>query len=965
MSAPQVIYDLVEKFKSNEHIYKDAKQYDEENTKIEFINPFFEALGWDVYNKHNLAPNYKDVEFESRIKVGNKTKAPDYAFRIGGSPKFFVEAKKPSVKIETDKNQAFQIRRYGWSAGLDLCILTDFETLAVYETTTKPDKTQSASTGRINFYHYPEYIDKWDEIYNIFSKEAVLKGKFDNYVSGQEGIKKGTSRVDKEFLKEIEKWREILARNIALRNSELTVEELNYAVQLIIDRIIFLRIAEDRGIERYETLKKLIEKENIYNNFCKICRRADEEYNSGLFHFTVEKNNDFTVDNYTLDLNIDDKVFKDIIDNLYYPNSPYEFSVLPLEILGQVYEQFLGKIVRLTKKHQAKIEKKPEVKKLGGVYYTPQPVTEYIVKNTLGSLIENKTPDEISKINILDPSCGSGSFLLKAYTYLLDYHLKYYIKHERNNPEVIYQKKDNYYLTIREKKRILKNNIYGVDIDPLAVEVTKLSLLLKVLEGQFKDKLEQQRTLFHERVLPNLENNIKCGNSLVSLDVYDKEYKDVNKPNMEHPFTYELEFPAVFERGGFDVIIGNPPFVRQESIKDMKEYLKDHYDTYTGVADKYVYFFEKSLKLLKKEGYLGYICSNKYTRTGYGKGLRNKLSQETTILRYNKCKNVFNATVDTSIIILKNNKTLNNQIKVDNKYTINQQELNENPWTIRSPEEINLKNKLLSKGELIKNIDIFKIKRGLSTGYNKAFIITEEIKNKLIEEDNKNNLIIKPLLRGKDINQWQVNFKNIYIICTKNGINVKKEYPKIMEYLNQFKVNLKKRSDQGNHWSNLRNCTYYEYFNKPKIVWQRVCKHPNFALDNKELYLLDSMAFLTTDKEHEYILKYLLAIFNNPMIEWLLGCIGHQYGDTGFLLSNQYLKQFPIVFPKKSVINNINKDVNNIISLHEENKQVKTPQQKKELQQRINILEKEVNRKIYEVYDLTPEEIQIIEEGIG
>lgn len=177
----------------------------------------------------------------------------------------------------------------------------------------------------------------------------------------------------------------------------------------------------------------------------------------------------------------------------------------------------------------------------------------------------------------------------------MDYHLNYYIKHEVNNPEVIYKKKDNYYLTIREKKRILKNNIYGVDIDPLAVEVTKLSLLLKVLEGQFKDELEQQRTLFHGRALPNLENNIKCGNSLVSLDIYDKEYKDMNKPNMEHPFTYETEFPSVFENGGFDVIIGNPPFVRQESIKDMKEYLQDHYSVYTGTSDKYVYFLKNHL----------------------------------------------------------------------------------------------------------------------------------------------------------------------------------------------------------------------------------------------------------------------------------------------------------------------------------------------------------------------------------
>lgn len=255
--VPQIIIDLVENFKENEHIYKSAN-YDEENTKVEFINPFFEALGWDVNNKNRASPRFKEVVFEDTIKIGGKAKAPDYSFRLGGQRIFFVEAKKPSVNIDTDKNPAYQIRRYGWSAKLPLCILTDFEELAVYETTTRPDKNQNASIGRIKYYKYTEYIEKWDEIYNIFSKDAVLSGKFDNYANNTKGLKKGTSEVDKEFLKEIDRWRELLARNIALRNPDITKDELNHAVQLTIDRIIFLRMAEDRGIEKYQQLKNLI-----------------------------------------------------------------------------------------------------------------------------------------------------------------------------------------------------------------------------------------------------------------------------------------------------------------------------------------------------------------------------------------------------------------------------------------------------------------------------------------------------------------------------------------------------------------------------------------------------------------------------------------------------------------------------------------------------------------------------------
>ena len=488
MTAPQIIIDLVESFKKNEHIYKDSNLFDEENTKTDFINPFFEALGWDVTNKKHRSPQFKDVVYEKSIKVGTKTKAPDYEFRVGGTPIFFVEAKKPSVNIETDKNPAFQIRRYGWSAKLKLCILTDFEELAVYETNIKPDKKQSASIGRVKYYHYSEYVEKWDEIASIFSKEAVLNGDFDNFAeANSDKKKKGTGEVDDEFLKEMEHWRDLLARNIALRNKDLNEDALNYAVQITIDRILFCRMAEDRGIEKYGTLLELTKKDNIYQHLMEVFKIADLKYNSGLFCLSADPARHINRDMVTEHLTIDDGVFKEIFTNLYYPNSPYEFSVISPEILGQVYEQLLGSIIRLTPSHMAKVEVKPEVKKAGGVFYTPQYIVKYIVKNTLGELLKNKTPNQVSKLKILDPACGSGSFLLVAYQELLNYHLDYYTQLEKPPKDTVYQGKDGEWrLTISEKKRILKNNIYGVDIDFLAVEVTKLSLLLKVLEDQNK-----------------------------------------------------------------------------------------------------------------------------------------------------------------------------------------------------------------------------------------------------------------------------------------------------------------------------------------------------------------------------------------------------------------------------------------------------------------------------------------------
>ncbi|MDO5849264.1 MAG: N-6 DNA methylase, partial [Methanobrevibacter sp.] len=503
---------LVEKFELNEDLYKNDK-YNEEQLKTEFLNPFFKALGWDVNNQQDAAPQFKEVIFEDSIKVGKETKAPDYSFRIGGQRIFFLEAKKPSRDIKNDKDHAFQVRRYGWSAQLKGSILSDFEELAIYETQTKPELNQSASISRLKYYNYKEYVEKWDEIWDLFSKEAVMKGKFNKFFKSEKKLK-GTTTVDEEFLKEINQWRELLARNIALRNELLSESELNYAVQLTIDRIIFLRMAEDRGIIKYRTLYNLLDKDNIYEAFGELCLKADLKYNSGLFHFSPESKDDDGVDTFTLDLTIDDNVFKKILKNLYYPNSPYEFSMISPEILGNVYEQFLGKVITLTKGHRAKVIEKPEVKKAGGVYYTPNFIVKYIVENTVGELLKGKTPNKVSKMKILDPSCGSGSFLLEAYQFLLDWHLDYYTGLKKPPKNVIFQARNGeWLLTIQEKKRILLNNIYGVDLDENAVEVTKLSLLLKVLENQNKDSLEAQQKLTVERVLPNLKDNIKCGNS--------------------------------------------------------------------------------------------------------------------------------------------------------------------------------------------------------------------------------------------------------------------------------------------------------------------------------------------------------------------------------------------------------------------------------------------------------------------
>ena len=611
MPVPESVSKLIDRFERNRDSYR-ASSYNEAQLRQEFLNPFFAALGWDVDNREGYAEAYKDAVHEDSIRTSVGVKAPDYCFRIGGARKFFVEAKKPAVDVGQDAGPAFQLRRYAWSAKLPLSILTDFEEFAVYDCRVKPVNTDKPSAARVLYIKYSDYADRWDYIESIFSRDAVLKGSFDKYAESSR-LKKGTAEVDDAFLMEIESWRDLLARNLAVRNPCLTQRQLNFAVQRTIDRIIFLRICEDRGIENYGRLMGLTNGTRVYQRLVEAFRETDDRYNSGLFHFKPERGRAEGPDEVTLGLAIDDKPLKDIIRNLYYPDSPYEFSVLPADILGQVYEQFLGKVIRLTAHHQAKVEDKPEAKKAGGVYYTPTYIVDYIVKNTVGKLVEGKTPKQVDKLRILDPACGSGSFLIGAYQFLLDWRRDWYIsdgtaKWAKGKDARVYQAQGGEWrLTSSERKRILLNNIYGVDIDAQAVEVTKLSLLLKVLESG------EQLAIAGERMLPDLGGNIKCGNSLIGPDFYagqqltlldDEERYRINV------FDWNAEFPEIMGAGGFDAVIGNPPYVLlQDEFRDDSQlrYFRSRYAVATYKIDTYHLFMEKAIRLTASGGYCSMI----------------------------------------------------------------------------------------------------------------------------------------------------------------------------------------------------------------------------------------------------------------------------------------------------------------------------------------------------------------------
>lgn len=1028
MGAPDKIKKLVETFTNNIESYKSAV-FNETQARVQFIDPFFTALGWDVENKAGYAEAYKDVIHEFSLKTKDVIEAPDYCFRIGGTKKFFVEAKRPSVKLDVDISPAYQLRRYAWTAKLPLSILTDFEDFAVYDCRIPPNKNDKPSVSRVMFIPYTDYVDKWEEIESIFSREAVLKGSFDKYVESNKK-KKGTAEVDQVFLKQMEEWRKTLAKNIALRNASLNIHELNYAVQKTLDRIIFLRICEDRGIEDYGQLMTLQNGVNVYERLKQIFHRADEKYNSGLFHFELERVRNEPPDEITLNLAIDDKALKDIIKELYYPESPYEFSVLPAEILGNVYEQFLGKVIRLTPSHHAVVEDKPEVKKAGGVYYTPTYIVDYIVKNTVGKILTPPvssplpkrrikegftSPKEVSMLKILDPACGSGSFLLGAYQYLLDWHLKYYLKEIESNNKLLKQKqppiymndRGEYLLTTFEKKRILLNNIYGVDIDPQAVEVTKLSLMLKVLEGENTQTLSNALQFFRERALPDLSNNIKCGNSLIGPDFYEQmemQFLDDEEKLRINVFDWKKEFPQVFpashserseESQGFDVVIGNPPYVNLSNFPNFQNYFSNNYKVYSGNSDLYVIFIEKIKELLSPHGYFGMIVSNKWLKADYGYKLRNWLKTKVwliSLVDFGELP-VFKGVGTFPIIMIYRNE---NDQKAITDYsqirelppikTIEEQQLQyglkfkvsefqEDKWMFISNKERTILNKIIKAGRPIGNEFYGKIRRGVVTGYNEAFIIDKTTKDSIISEDKASKEIIRPFVSGNDTRRYSIRFREKYLIFTRRGIEINK-YPAIKKHLLKYKLELepkKKVNDTmgrkpGNYlWYEIQDTiNYHNDFELPKIIYGQFQIAPHFAYTEKPL-TFGSNHYMIVSKDTD-LLKIAVGILNSKLyffvMKNLTGILGNATERGRLISQKSHFNDFPLCLPKNTdhdfkhlFLSNVNR----IIDLNRTIETVKTPTERIMAERQIGHTDKQIDQLVYQLYGLTEEEIKIVE----
>ncbi|MBN1232087.1 MAG: N-6 DNA methylase [Candidatus Coatesbacteria bacterium] len=919
-----------------------------------FLLPFFEILGWDISNKTGL----NEVKPQYSLRTEDGRQAPDYAFCLDGKPKFFVEAKKPSTNIKSLSESAYQLRRYAWSAHLPVSILSDFDEFALYDCRVPPAHEDGAEIARIDYFEHRNLENKLENFYNLFSKEAVKNGSLDKY-SEDTRNQRGVSEVDDEFLKEIRKWREILAVDIARNNQDLDQSSLNYVVQLTIDRIIFLRICEDRGIEKFGQLMSLQNGNNIYKRLISLYHNADEKYNSGLFHFRKEKDRE-DPDDISLDKVINDNTLVKIFKRLYFPESPYEFSVFSAEILGQVYEQFLGEVIVLNENHEVEIVQKPEVRKAGGVYYTPRYIVDYIVNNTVGKLFENKTAKEARYIHILDPACGSGSFLLGAFDYLLDWYRKKYSEDgiEKHEKELYVTKEGEVKLTVNERKRILLAHLYGVDIDSQAVEVTKLSLLLKVLEGENDQTIDLQMKMFQERVLPDLTRNIKCGNSLIGTDFYEGK-QNITKEEMLriNAFDWDKGFPEIMSKGGFDAVIGNPPWVDIKGLD--KVIVKFYFSFYKTTANRiniFSIFIEKSLHLLNKTGKLGFIIpSSILTQSSYNKIRKDILDNYQIEIIVRLPDNVFiSVKAETCILIVsssfsdngintivyqrqdkiseigENNclsfKQFNKSIFLNNNYLIN---------VIMDSSIIEILKKIEDKSNCLSDICTFSL--GI-TPYDKYKGHTqEEIRNRIFHSKTKISDEYKDLLSGEDIKRYYINTKV-------------KEFIKYGKWLGAPREK--------------------KFFEGEKIFVRQIISGKPLRIyasySNTELYITQ-IAFSIVRKS-DICLKFVLGILNSKLMSFYHRSKFLDFSKNLFqkiLIQDAKLFPFRILDLKndqdKLIYSSIISLVDRILDLYKGYFETQAPNEKAIFNNLIEATDRQIDELVYKLYDLTDEEIRIIE----
>ena len=872
------IKELISKFEQIKQS-GEIKKYNEESTKKDFILPLFEALGWNVYNKENRNDSVSAEEKISKKRV-------DYGFRINGIPKFFLEAKPLKEQdIQNNSKYVTQAIDYAWMKSCSWAILTNFEILAVYNA----DWKSSNLYGNLFFVLHPNDFLTNSNL-KMLSKDAFERDEIDKKAL-EYGKKQLKNTIDKQLLADMISFREILSKNIVKNNQDkkLSQDDVDESVQRILDRLIFIRNAEDRGLEENKLLSNVRQwsakgKGELIKEISKVYSYYDEQYNSKLFdHHLCD------------DLYIDNEALQEVIEGLNHSKDNsyrYDFSIIESDVLGNIYEQYLGNILKKTSK-RAKLEESKTHRKEQGIYYTPSYIVDYIVKNTVGEYIKTHTPEEIKKVRILDPACGSGSFLIRAYK-----ELENYWKQNSDFAQLTLDSEEFY----SKKVEILKNNIFGVDLDPKAVEIAQLNLLLQISE-------RKQR-------LPLLQNNIKVGNSLID----DPSISD-------RAFKWEEQFPEIMKEGGFDIVIGNPPYGKGTSNE--LEFMK-----LKGIKDTYTAFIIKGIQLLRVNGFLGFIVPVSW-ETGeryfeFRDLILEKMSFYKIInLPYDTFRDAY---VDTCIAIF---------IKKQTSYFLGYE----------FPKKENAKRLFDVEGKLVRR--------------NMKEILQDPLKKVILSTVMEN--ISKTIEKVQSVSLGEITKSTIGVLTSKYTISdsSKDKYLKFFEgnvYRYKIVTTGFKFIDMGKH-----SVDYLDYYKGCRILVRRIINRQDriMAMITNEDFVTKKDLYSFKVIDNKFFPEYILALLNSKLFSYLyVNSSSISLKDDFRQTTLAELRRLPIAVIEPEAQKEIANIVRNIIDLYAIlplDRIRKFTDKENFLIEKIRMLENNLDRTVYKIYGLNDSQIAEIE----
>nr|WP_320976847.1 N-6 DNA methylase [Bacteroides intestinalis] len=987
------IHALVEKYESNRNFYR-TLNFNETQVRNEFLDPLFEVLGWDIRNMSGKKTNEREVLLEESLKADAAThsKKPDYTFRLFGERKFFLEAKKPCVDISTDDNPAKQVRRYGYTANLKISVLSNFEDLYIYDTSYKVEDGDTLVKARIKAYHYTDYENVAEELLELVGKESVYTGHFEEVWDDIE-LNVVHQSVDSLFLEQINQWRLMLGQQILSCDPDLEIDYLGDIVQSYINKILFLRVCEDRNIETYQRLLTIAD-HNSHKELVAKFKEADNKYNSGLFEELISED---VIGNIS-------SSFWMIIRQLYFPESPYSFTVLSSDILGRIYEIFLAEKLAVVD-GELKIVKKPENAERD-IVTTPNFVVREILHQTAAEIIQGKTANEINNLKCADIACGSGAFLLELYQLLYDSLVDYYFENDRS--KLVQTSIDTYKLPYEMKRNLLVNCIYGVDKDFNAVEACKFGLLLKLLEDEDVNSLSS----FHP-ILPDLSNNIFYGNSLLSTaDVPADDAFEIN--------------PFDFGDRTFDLIVGNPPYMKTEDIKAFTPKEKSLYEKgnrYTSAYkqyDKYFLFIERTLNLLKPDGYLGYVVPNKFMKVGAAKELRNFIANNAylkTMISFGAHQVFADKSTYTCIIVLEKNKHENfkysevsdfigwrvrnvNAYKFCDRPSVT---INADTWILCTDEHLPLLNAVTAHtkplGDIVGDDYIF---NGIQTSANKIYVFVPISETRTTytfkafdgNEYEVEKAVTKPYFKtaqGADAMSTYRTFKpnaRVFFPYKKDNdghlqliplTTIQRRYPLFYTFLMAAKPELDKASRDiqpkpttadewyryGRHQS-LEACEVEE-----KMIVGVLAQTDKYAIDNNGTLVSSGgtagYCLVSIPSDSQYSIYYIQAILGSIQGEWLASLYGEIFRGGYIARGTKVLKQIPIREidftdqNERNVHDDIADRQKRLIELGDKiSKAAKNRRSLIPLQRQFDLLKHEQQNVINMLYGMTNDEVSLI-----